>query len=357
MKKVMYILSNVLFLLSLMLLGKFKIDEQSFLLHKYQIVVTVFLIIGIFSFKERKISDVIFEKLQEFLVLLFIIPLWFWISGERQYDLYEPVTIIIHLFFLGVIMLIIRSSVKDIGSIAYYTHAFIPLIAVLLINLNCSVNCSVIVAVILPEFINVLFYLKRTRHVDVKYQKVLRSSRKKCFLQIGKDKYNFDRKEELIKYKYLCCAKLSRSEWKKCINMNMPYNYQDWKNDIENKYSIYNKSQLYDFIRYLELGIRNSSTIKQSVGIFLAAFASSSITILIEKFIEIVHAFDFNEIISLILTIMGNVLMLILCVGIIVRYIYMQTCDDELEQNLYRDYQDIIKQINTVNNLSNNAEK
>ncbi len=351
MKKVIYILSDVFFLLSLTLLGKFKLDEQSFLLQKYQVVVTLFWVIGIFNFKKRKIEDEINDKLKDLLVLLLIIPLWFWISGEIQNDLYEPLTIIVHLICLGLIIFFTHISVKDIGSIAYYTHALIPIIAVLLINLNCPVICSVIVAVILPELINFRVYIKRCNQIEVTPHKKLRTSRRKCVSQIGIDKYSFNRKEELLRYKYLCCAKLSRREWKKCNNIPMPYSFQEWKKDIENKYSKYNKDQLEEFTRYLELQIRNSNISKQSIGIIIAAFASSSMTLLFEKIINSRQFLDvMGTQVSFLLAVV-EIVLIILCIGIIVHYVFIPICGDELERNMYQDYQNIINQIIEEKNI------
>ena len=60
-----------------------------------------------------------------------------------------------------IIMLITRESVKLNGKMAYYTHAVIPLIAIVLIGMGIPVLGSVIIATIIPEPINYLFFLKK----------------------------------------------------------------------------------------------------------------------------------------------------------------------------------------------------
>ena len=59
------------------------------------------------------------------------------------------------------IVFITYKSVKLSGKIAYYTHAAIPLIAVLLIRLGMPIVGAVVIAVILPEPVNYIFFVKK----------------------------------------------------------------------------------------------------------------------------------------------------------------------------------------------------
>lgn len=163
MKKFFGILLDIFFLISMTLLGKFDLKQDSFLLSNYQIVVSIFWIIGLFKFKNRnsEVKEFLFDAFKDFIVSIAIIPLWFCISGDIQNDLYEPITIIIHLLVLGVIIYIIHKSEELSGSIVYYTHAVIPIIAVVLIRIGLPVYLSVIIAVIVPEPINYISFKKK----------------------------------------------------------------------------------------------------------------------------------------------------------------------------------------------------
>lgn len=65
---------------------------------------------------------------------------------------------------------------------------------------------------------NIIIHRGREKMIKkhTQLEKVLRKNRKKCYTQIGKEKYDFDRENELLEYKYLCCAKMKRKEWEQC---------------------------------------------------------------------------------------------------------------------------------------------
>lgn len=163
MKKIIKVLVDICFVISLTLLGKF--DMNSFVLNKYQIVATVFWMAGILKFmnSERKLKESIFDSFKDLIISIAIIPLWYWISGSVLNELYEPVTVVIHFIVLMCILYSTEKSVKMSGSIAYYTHAIIPIIAIIFIRLGMPVIFSVILAVIIPEPINYFLYTKKRK--------------------------------------------------------------------------------------------------------------------------------------------------------------------------------------------------
>lgn len=115
----------------------------------------------ILFFKESdKLKTFVLDILKNFVVSLAIIPIWFWISGEIENEIYEPLTIIIHVLALLIVALITHKSVKMSGTIAYYTHAMIPIITIILIKVGTPVTSSVIIAVLILEVVNYLFYIK-----------------------------------------------------------------------------------------------------------------------------------------------------------------------------------------------------
>lgn len=337
MRKVVHILVEALFLISLTLLGKFRLEEENFMLGDYQVVVTLFWVTGVFNFKDKKIAEVILNKSKDVLVALIIIPLWFWISGEMQYDLYEPFTVVAHLLMLGVIMLLTRILEKDSGPVVYYSSSLIPIISIILIKLNCSIFLSVLIGVMFSWIINYLFHMKICRFMPGVPKKVLRYNRKSSIEQVGREKYSFDKKEELLKYRYLCCVRLSRREWKKCKRINMPYSFQEWADDIKGKYFRYNTAQLEEFTRYLELGIRNHNINKESDNIIYAALASGIIAVILQQVMVL-------ENLSISIFVI-NMLCMVSLVAFVVAVIYVSMRNIKIEQNMYLDYQKIINQI------------
>lgn len=160
MMKILKLVADVFFVVSLVLLGKFEMG--SFQLKLYQIVVTAFWVAGIFKFmnQEKDIKTEIIDSIKDLVIALIVIPLWYFLSGNLEIELFEPISIVLHFSMLIVIVYMTRNSVKLCGKIAYFTHAVIPIIAIILININVSVVAAVIIAVILPEPINYFFYRK-----------------------------------------------------------------------------------------------------------------------------------------------------------------------------------------------------
>lgn len=167
--------------------------------------------------------------------------------------------------------------------------------------------------------------------------KVLRKNRKKCYIQIGKEEYDFDIENELLEYKYLCCARMKRKEWRQCKKKSMPYSYHQWKESIKQKYVPYSIEQLEEFTRYLELGIVKNNATKESGNIFYAALASGVIAVYFGELTDL----QSQEIIYVII---GSVF-IILMLGFIIYAIVPPIFDDNLEGNLYKDYKKIIEQI------------
>ena len=164
MKKSMKRLIEISFLLSLALLGKFELG--SFELGKYQIIVTVFWATGILKFMDSNsgIKAAVFDSINDLLISLAIIPLWYWVSGNIENDLLEPTSILSHYAVLVLIMWITKKSVELSGNVAYYTHAVIPVITIILIKLGIPIYLSMIIAVIIPEPINYFYYKKKRRN-------------------------------------------------------------------------------------------------------------------------------------------------------------------------------------------------
>lgn len=154
-------LLDIFFVISLALLGKF--DLESFELSKYQIVVTVFWVTGILKFRNPKnnIKESMLDSIKDLIISISIIPLWYWMSGSIENELFEPVAVVVHFIALISILYLTQKSAKLSGSIAYYTHAAIPIIALALIRAGMPTVLSVIIAVIIPEPINYCYFKKK----------------------------------------------------------------------------------------------------------------------------------------------------------------------------------------------------
>ena len=159
--KILEKLLDISFVISLVLLGKFNLESLE--LSKYQIVVTVFWATGILKFKNpnNNIKESVLDSIKDLIISISVIPLWYWISGRIENELFEPVTIVAHFTSLMVILYLTQKSAKLSCAIAYYTHAVIPIIAFICIRVGMPIELSVIIAVIVPEPINYCYYKKQ----------------------------------------------------------------------------------------------------------------------------------------------------------------------------------------------------
>lgn len=172
MKKVSKSLVDVIFIISLALLGKY--DMTCFKLPIYQLIASVFWASGVIYLmnNEGKLKTVLVDAIKNVLVAISIIPLWFWVSGEKGFDLFEPLSILIHLSALAAVYFGgIWPRKKDFGKIVYYTCAAIPIIIFVLINCGVPIAYSVICAVIMAELVGFLFYQKKGKRMKKQLRK------------------------------------------------------------------------------------------------------------------------------------------------------------------------------------------
>lgn len=157
MRKAIDVFLEIVFLLSLILLGKFEGNiSKTPLLPSYQIVVTIFWISGVLRFGLLNNDKVEFfwDSIKSLIVSIIVIPAWYSISGQLSNDFFEPICTIFHFVVLIAILIIISIREKLLGKVVYFTYAVIPIITIILIKLGIPIVLSVIIGVILPEPIN-----------------------------------------------------------------------------------------------------------------------------------------------------------------------------------------------------------
>lgn len=105
-----------------------------------------------------------------------------------------------------------------------------------------------------------------------------RETRKSEFYNMGKNRFGFDSKDEVIKYKYITGDKLTQEEWDKTLRTNIPVSFKQWKEEVDTKYSHYLVEHLVEFKAYLRVGIKNKEIYKVEQTFVYTAIFSSLIT-------------------------------------------------------------------------------
>lgn len=163
MKKIINSIVDIVFMIALTMLGRY--DLQSMHLGNYQFIVTVFWVSGIIKYmcSEKELKEDIMDAVKDLIVSLIIIPLWYMLSGNIESDIYEPKSILIHLIVLVVIIWVTNMHVEINGKAAYVINMIIPIIALVLIRMGVSEIPSVVIAVVIPNSINQIIYLKQKK--------------------------------------------------------------------------------------------------------------------------------------------------------------------------------------------------
>ena len=158
---------EVVFTLSLVLLGKFDYEvSQNAMKTSYQVVVTVFWVVGVLRFGliKNDFKDFISEATKSVVIAIAVIPLWYIFSGQIVVEVFEPMSVLIHVMVLLVILKISKDSEKLSGRVAYYTHAVIPVLVFILVKFGVAVEFSIIITILLLEPINFYCYYNKNRH-------------------------------------------------------------------------------------------------------------------------------------------------------------------------------------------------
>lgn len=166
--------------------------------------------------------------------------------------------------------------------------------------------------------------------------------RKKSIYDIGREKYNFDYQEEIIRYKALCCMHLKRKEIKKLKFDKSLNSYKDWKEYIFHKYEEFDKEDLVEFSRFLNCIQRDETLEHNFFWMLISAFVSLVITAILNALVEIIDTSlaegdDFF---------LMRIVLCILTVSVTMYYFVMRPIrKKDTKENLISDYKEIIDEM------------
>lgn len=171
-----------------------------------------------------------------------------------------------------------------------------------------------------------------------------RTVRKYCYVQLGRERFDFNRDEELLRYKYVCGEKLSRRDWKKCQLYNMPYSFDRWEGLIKDKYRKYSSEQLNEFEKYLKIRVFSKTIDSNGNNMYFSAILSAFFSVI---FSVIFQQMGNNNIVGCIIF---SILMVFVIIWLIYN-IFNKIKADELEKQMYNDYKDVIRNIREENSI------
>ena len=101
---------EVVFTLSLVLLGKFDYEvSQNAMKTSYQVVVTVFWVVGVLRFGliKNDFKDFISEATKSVVIAIAVIPLGYIVSGQVVLEVFYPMSAVIQVILFGVISIMV----------------------------------------------------------------------------------------------------------------------------------------------------------------------------------------------------------------------------------------------------------
>lgn len=168
---------------------------------------------------------------------------------------------------------------------------------------------------------------------------------KRSLKLIGKRKYDFDITLEKQIYSCLCCSYGAKKAFKK-LDVKLKFNsYHEWKQYICDKYKYYCKDDLIEFSRYLNQNIRDAKPFYEFWDLFIPFILTFLAGYGTDKFLGL--KFDFLEwsifpIFSAIIILLLLVIIFVLPLLLLIRQIIIPIFDNNIEENFFKDYKEII---------------
>lgn len=172
---------------------------------------------------------------------------------------------------------------------------------------------------------------------------------KRTLIDMGDKNYDFILKRERIIYSYLCCKYINKKEMKK-IEENLKFqSYKEWKEYITKKYNKCDVDSLVEFRRLLNQLKRNIAPSSTYLGFCFPAV----LALILSKSADMLWSLNINEVeltdwrvfaIYAIVYIFAIGLVMIPVMGILLAIIF-PIMNNDLEENLYNDYIEVIDEL------------
>lgn len=175
-----------------------------------------------------------------------------------------------------------------------------------------------------------------------------RKKKKRSLKHIGERKYNFDITLEKQIYSCLCCSYGSKKAFKKLDDKLKFNSYKQWMQYVCNKYENYCKEDLIEFSRYLNQHIRNIKPFREFWDLFFPIVLTVLFSYGLDKFLEIKFHFEklsFFTFLSILIIFLLLLIFIVLPLIFFIRNILLPIFDNDIEENFFKDYKEIIDEI------------
>ena len=166
---------------------------------------------------------------------------------------------------------------------------------------------------------------------------------KRNYKKIGKQYYSFDVDHERIIYEYLCMYKLKRKKLKK-LNEEEKFNsFLEWEKYIYSKYQGYDSNGLLQFEKYLNGRLINIKPIREYWNMACTALFTLILSETIKGVTQVMST-PVNRTYNLI-SVFCTLAVICFALLLLIKRIIEPIWDNNTEENLYKDYIQIIEQM------------
>ena len=164
-KNLIKTISNIAYAVSLAVIGSLSIEEGTFSLPIYQVMVTIYIVSGVIKysctgFTKELVKDMFKDLLTSFLIVLILLK----ITNYKDYSAISSILIILmHNIVLIFIFCLIHVSEKEYGKIAFFSWPLYFVIALNLIKLGFPIIIALIISVLLIQPLNYYGYKKKKK--------------------------------------------------------------------------------------------------------------------------------------------------------------------------------------------------
>lgn len=164
---------------------------------------------------------------------------------------------------------------------------------------------------------------------------------KRLLSLLGKRKYDFDITFEKQIYSCLCCSYGAKKAFKK-LDAKYKFNsYHEWRQYICNKYKSYHKDELIEFSRYLNQNMRNIRPLQESWDLFVSIILTVLFTIGADKLLNF-HLDIKGSLLDFVIIYLLLLMFFVSPILLLVRQIIIPIFDNNIEENFFKDYREII---------------
>ncbi len=162
-KKLIRSFSNMTYAVSLAVIGSLSIEEGTFSLPIYQVIVTIYIVSGVIKYASTGFTKELFkDMLRDFITSFSIVLILLKTTNYKDYSAISSISIILmHNIVLIFIFGLIHISEKEYGKIAFFSWPLYFVIALILIKIGFSVIIALIIAVLLIQPLNYYGYKKK----------------------------------------------------------------------------------------------------------------------------------------------------------------------------------------------------